>query len=109
MSLGDNRSFGKKSPTNNDENNNNSKSPLGKNLNLPFDPKWGVDYKTPGDDEYVYAFERLVAPVLEDFQPELIYISCGFDSIKGDPLGKFSVSCEGYQYMTKRYFFQLRI
>jgi acetoin utilization deacetylase AcuC-like enzyme len=75
---------------------------LGKNLNLPFDPVWGKDYKTPGDDEYIYAFERLVRPVLEEFQPELCFISAGFDSVKGDPIGKFSVSNSGYQYMAKR-------
>jgi acetoin utilization deacetylase AcuC-like enzyme len=39
---------------------------------------------------------------LEEFQPELCFISAGFDSVKGDPIGKFSVSNSGYQYMAKR-------
>jgi len=81
---------------------NSNSTSKGKNLNMPFDPKWGKDYKSPGDDEYIYAFERLVVPVLKSFQPELVLVSAGFDSMKGDPIGKFSLTTKGYKYMTRR-------
>ena len=40
-----------------------------------------------GDHEYIYAFDRIIEPVLNDFKPSLIFVSCGFDSAQGDPLG----------------------
>lgn len=45
-----------------------------------------------GDAEYLYAFHRIVVPVVSRFQPELILISAGFDAALGDP-----VSCDALQ------------
>ena len=47
-------------------------------------------------------FEKIVAPVLEEFTPELIFISNGFDSAIGDKLGGLAVTPKGYGYLTKR-------
>ena len=38
----------------------------------------------------------------KEFQPELILVSAGFDSAKGDYLGGLCVTPEGYSEMTKR-------
>jgi len=38
-------------------------------------------------------------PVLEQYNPELILVSCGFDSADGDPYGDLKVGPEGYTYM----------
>jgi len=38
---------------------------------------------------------------LKEFKPELLIISAGFDSAKGDPLGGISVTPTGYAYMTQ--------
>ena len=54
-----------------------------------------------GDDEYYYAFEKIVIPVLKEYKPDIILISCGFDAAEGDPLGRMSLSPIGYTYMTK--------
>lgn len=38
-------------------------------------------------DEYLALFESRIMPVLEDFQPELLLVSAGFDAHRLDPLG----------------------
>ncbi|CAJ1946027.1 unnamed protein product [Cylindrotheca closterium] len=37
-----------------------------------------------GDNEYVYALQTLILPILQEFQPTLILISAGFDAATGD-------------------------
>ena len=39
-----------------------------------------------GDAEYMAAFHQVIMPVAYEYNPELVFISCGFDSGKGDPL-----------------------
>lgn len=68
----------------------------GYNINIPFD-KAGM-----GDDEYIFICENLVFPIIQEFDPELIIISAGFDSAEGDPLGGFKLTPAGYAYMTQR-------
>jgi acetoin utilization deacetylase AcuC-like enzyme len=55
-----------------------------------------------GDAGYLDAFERVVAPALDDFQPQLILISAGQDPAASDPLGRMSVTTEGFRAMTER-------
>lgn len=57
---------------------------------------------TPGSNEYIYIFERALYPIIKEFKPEFIFISAGFDSARGDPLGGMSVGPEGYHYITKK-------
>lgn len=38
---------------------------------------------------------------MKEFKPELLIISAGFDSAKGDPLGGIGVTPTGYAYMTQ--------
>jgi histone deacetylase 6 len=53
-----------------------------------------------GDAEYISAFNHIVMPVAYEYNPELILISCGFDSGQGDPLGGYNVTPNGYAHMT---------
>ena len=39
-----------------------------------------------GDAEYMAAFHQVIMPVAYEYNPELVFISCGFDSGEGDPL-----------------------
>ncbi len=55
-----------------------------------------------GTQDYIYLMERVLYPVCKEFSPDLILISSGFDSAKGDPLGELSVYPEGYAYIVKR-------
>lgn len=65
------------------------------NLNIPLPPG-------SGSGAYRAAFEELVIPALEKFQPELIVIPSGFDSSALDPLGMQMLSSVDYAWMTSR-------
>jgi histone deacetylase 6 len=58
----------------------------GFNVPFPFDLKKG-DSELVGDREYIYACERVLFPIIKEFEPEVIIVSAGFDSAIGDPLG----------------------
>lgn len=52
------------------------------------------------DGDYVYAFNRVIIPVITEFNPDLVIISSGFDAADGDVIGGCHVSPAGYGYMT---------
>jgi len=74
-------------------------------LNIPWNTR-NMEKLSSGikisDDEYFYAFEMLVIPMLKEFQPEIIFVSCGFDAAEGDTLGGLDLTPIGYSYMTKQ-------
>lgn len=46
------------------------------------------------------AFELVLAPIIAEFDPQLVIISAGFDAASGDPLGRWvepgpGVVCQG--------------
>ena len=47
-------------------------------------------------------YEALVFPVLQNFEPELILISAGFDAHKADPLAELNWSTEDFSWLTER-------
>ncbi len=55
-----------------------------------------------GDEGYGYAFERVVEPALREFAPDLVLISAGQDPAASDPLGRMSVTAEGFRALTGR-------
>ena len=55
-----------------------------------------------GDSAYLAAFERVVEPALERFGPDLLLISAGQDPAASDPLGRMSVTTEGFRALTER-------
>ena len=70
----------------------------GFNINLG----WNAGEDEVANNEYIYAFERVCMPIFKEFNPELIFVSCGFDSCKGDPLGDIELTPDGYTYMLRR-------
>ena len=36
-----------------------------------------------GDSEYIYAFNKVIMPILHEFAPDFILVSAGFDAAKG--------------------------
>jgi acetoin utilization deacetylase AcuC-like enzyme len=54
-----------------------------------------------GDDGYRYAFEQVVAPVVERFRAEFILVSAGQDAAATDPHGRMSVTTEGFRGLTR--------
>jgi acetoin utilization deacetylase AcuC-like enzyme len=55
-----------------------------------------------GDAEYLEAFDRMVRPAVEGFDPELLIVSAGFDAHVDDPLGGMRVSEDGFRELAKR-------
>ncbi|XP_066499799.1 histone deacetylase 6 [Hoplias malabaricus] len=66
----------------------------GYNVNIPWN---GAKM---GDPEYLAAFHNIVMPIAREFAPELVLVSAGFDAARGDPLGGFQVTPEGYAHLT---------
>lgn len=66
----------------------------GKNINIGW-AEQGV-----GDGEYMAAFQKIVMPIAQEFDPDLVIISAGFDAAAGDELGGCYVSPACYSHMT---------
>ena len=49
-----------------------------------------------GDRAFLAAYQQVAVPALEAFEPQLVLVSCGWDSHARDPLGALAVSTEGY-------------
>jgi len=49
-----------------------------------------------GDEEYRRCYREICAPIVRRFNPELIFVSAGFDAHFADPLAQMLVSTPGY-------------
>ncbi|PSN68434.1 putative histone deacetylase [Corynespora cassiicola Philippines] len=67
---------------------------VGRNVNIPWE-EHGM-----GDAEYIYAFQEVVIPIANEFDPDLVIISAGFDAAEGDILGGCHVTPACYAHMT---------
>ncbi|KAL4864518.1 hypothetical protein BDV12DRAFT_176065 [Aspergillus spectabilis] len=66
---------------------------VGKNVNIPW-PSQGM-----GDGDYIYAFQQVVMPIAQEFDPDLVIIASGFDAAVGDELGGCFVTPACYAHM----------
>lgn len=66
----------------------------GYNINIPWHTQ-GM-----GDGDYMAAFQRIVMPIAQEFNPDLVVISAGFDAAAGDELGGCWVTPDCYSHMT---------
>ncbi|RMD43762.1 hypothetical protein DV735_g1335, partial [Chaetothyriales sp. CBS 134920] len=67
---------------------------VGKNVNIPW-PNKGM-----GDADYMYAFQHVVMPIANEFDPDLVIVASGFDAAAGDELGGCFVTPPCYAHMT---------
>ena len=67
----------------------------GYNINIPLPPGSGVG-------AYEAAFDRVVIPALEIYQPEIIIVPSGFDGGANDPLGRQMMTSEGFKSLTMK-------
>ena len=65
----------------------------GYTLNLPIMPG-------AGDEEYRRVFGDVILPRIDEFKPEFVLISAGFDAHRRDPLAPLSLETESYGWMT---------
>jgi acetoin utilization deacetylase AcuC-like enzyme len=68
---------------------------VGATVNVPLSPG-------AGDAAYVAAMDRIVAPAVADFAPDLLLISAGYDAHECDPLAAMRLTAWGYSEMTRR-------
>lgn len=68
---------------------------LGATVNIPL-PVGSAD------GEYERAFDTLILPLLQRFQPQLLLISAGYDAHLNDPLADMALSTEGYRALMQR-------
>jgi acetoin utilization deacetylase AcuC-like enzyme len=54
-----------------------------------------------GRSEVLACFEKKLVPAMQKFRPELVLISAGFDSRKGDPLGRFELEDTDFADLTR--------
>lgn len=65
----------------------------GTTLNMPMP-------RDTGDGEYIRVFEDVLIPALQDYSPEFILISAGFDAHHLDPLANIYITAEGFATLT---------
>ena len=65
---------------------------LGYNLNVPLPPGSGIGC-------YEYAFNRVVLPALNEYRPDIILVSSGFDAAFADPLGRMCLRARDFGWM----------
>ena len=54
-----------------------------------------------GDDEYRAVFQKVLVAAADDFKPEFVIISAGFDAHKDDPLASMGLTESGYAELTE--------
>jgi acetoin utilization deacetylase AcuC-like enzyme len=54
-----------------------------------------------GDKEYIKIFTEILEPVIDQYKPEFILVSAGFDTYFEDPLGDMKVTPHGFAQMTR--------
>ncbi|HZQ50137.1 MAG TPA: class II histone deacetylase [Candidatus Dormibacteraeota bacterium] len=65
----------------------------GFNVNIPM-PAGSSDHG------YRLAFERVVIPAVQSFRPDLLLVSAGQDASGADPLGRMSLTTEGFRTLS---------
>jgi acetoin utilization deacetylase AcuC-like enzyme len=68
---------------------------LGTTVNIPLPPG-------TSEEGFLQVLDRVVLPVLEEFQPELIINSAGQDNHYSDPITNMNFSAQGYAKLTER-------
>jgi acetoin utilization deacetylase AcuC-like enzyme len=55
-----------------------------------------------GGTEFRAAYERVILPALDDFAPDLIIVSAGFDAHRDDPLASLQLDVEDFVWITEK-------
>ncbi|XP_072222785.1 histone deacetylase 7-like isoform X2 [Leuresthes tenuis] len=73
----------------------------GFNVNVAF--TGGLD-PPMGDAEYLTAFRSVVMPIAQEFSPDVVLVSAGFDAAEGNPapLGGYKVSAKCFGFLTRQ-------
>ncbi|CAI4223923.1 unnamed protein product [Auanema sp. JU1783] len=68
-----------------------------------FEKTVNVPLNTTGmtDSDYIGILSLVVVPMIQDYKPEMIIVSCGFDAAFGDPEGEMAVTPGGFGTMAQ--------
>lgn len=55
-----------------------------------------------GDAEYEKVFDEIIVPALQEYRPEILLVSAGFDAHQLDPLGGMKVTDRGFRAMAEK-------
>uniref|UniRef100_A0A7N8X5Y2 Histone deacetylase n=1 Tax=Mastacembelus armatus TaxID=205130 RepID=A0A7N8X5Y2_9TELE len=74
---------------------------LGFNVNMAF--TGGLE-PPMGDAEYLAAFRTVVMPIANEFAPDMVLVSSGFDAVDGHapPLGGYKLTAKCFGYLTRQ-------
>ncbi|XP_051565160.1 histone deacetylase 4-like isoform X2 [Myxocyprinus asiaticus] len=74
---------------------------VGFNVNMAF--TGGLE-PPMGDAEYLAAFRTVVMPIANEFAPDVVLVSSGFDAVEGHPppLGGYTLTAKCFGYLTKQ-------
>uniref|UniRef100_A0A1A8JEU1 Histone deacetylase n=1 Tax=Nothobranchius kuhntae TaxID=321403 RepID=A0A1A8JEU1_NOTKU len=74
---------------------------VGFNVNVAF--TGGLD-PPMGDAEYLAAFRCVVMPIANEFAPDIVLVSSGFDAVEGHPppLGGYTLTSKCFGYLTRQ-------
>ena len=67
---------------------------VGTTMNVPLRPG-------DGDDRFLAGLTEALVPAMEEFRPEFVLVSAGFDAHRADPLGSLQVSTEAFAEATR--------
>lgn len=66
----------------------------GLTVNFPMNGRFG-------DTHFLPLYHNLVGPILDQFKPEMIFVSAGFDGHANDPMQGFAISTEGFRLLAR--------
>ncbi|XP_029936290.1 histone deacetylase 4 isoform X2 [Myripristis murdjan] len=74
---------------------------MGFNVNMAF--TGGLE-PPMGDAEYLAAFRTVVMPIANEFAPDMVLVSSGFDVVEGHapPLGGYKLTAKCFGYLTRQ-------
>uniref|UniRef100_A0A672FWJ0 Histone deacetylase n=1 Tax=Salarias fasciatus TaxID=181472 RepID=A0A672FWJ0_SALFA len=74
---------------------------VGFNVNMAF--TGGLE-PPMGDAEYLAAFRTVVMPIANEFAPDMVLVSSGFDAVDGHapPLGGYKLTAKCFGYLTRQ-------
>lgn len=67
----------------------------GFSVNIPLPPY-------TDDDNYMWAFEEIVPPLLNGFRPDIVVTQLGVDTFYNDPLANLNLTIYGFERIVKR-------
>lgn len=67
----------------------------GYTVNIPLPPG-------AGDETYSYCFEEIVLPIADQFSPDHLLVSCGFDCHEEDYISSLRVTERGFRYFASK-------